>query len=1522
VEARQVDVKPPRTLSRTSNYLDALATALRDLGGPTTIPHELTQNADDAGNATTIRFTISNDDLTVWNDGTFTDCRDDGDECPWPVRCDLHGFRKFAGRNKESDPTRTGAFGVGFTSVYGITDRPELLYEDQHWVINEAAAENERLRSCGGNCGRTHGRPGTTFILPWARSRSPLRDKLSVPPVTDEAIADLEAALLTTAKPTLMFLQHLSRIEVATRSKQYQVVRDSANGILTLSDDDGAEDWLVLRADFAEQAQALALRSGGLIDSERPSAVSLALPLREPIASGVLYATLPTQTPSGLPGHVNASFFPRTDRKSVKFESDLFSDWNWAGVSAVADALAVNAQTIVARVGIPAFWELIGAIDELADKAPDGAPNLAQKYLDQLRAVVPSLPVIETIQGELIMPAQALLPNIEDTYAATDALNRINLPVVTPGLRRRLHTNNLYRGFDIRLLTSSHVVNAISRAGLTEVLEPSSETLTTVQVEQILDLLNGFPGKVSNTTGIPDVTVVPCRNGKIAPPTSVIWPRNDDEAALFEILVDDLLVADTATIEEHCPDLQDVCTYLDASNATELLVEVDSEDLSQLSDDLMAWLEKHLDEIDDWTAQRLTDLKIFPTSAGDFAPLTSLSLPEKFDDPINVASLVEHRVARDYHRLLTRLGAKPLDVVQYFALHAIPAAARGEVPVEQAAPLLRIIGNHQVDLDLAKAQLASTPLIPGNDGTLHAADELHLPSDEINCLAPDLPVADTTAAPLLVLEWLGVRRVPGDQALAIAVRRLAEGEPDPGMRIAETVLHVLEEHERPGTATRPAPAPFLTENRWLPIKSGGRNLPAGVLPTNQRHLYGSQGNELGLPAHVQNRYFAQLTWLGMPSRPPVSVVITHLRASSDAGTEISPEVYGVLANATDNRSVRALRNFPSVHVGKGRYSLPQTVFWSKTPFGRWGTQLPEALRRFDDFFDTVGVKNEPGAEETAAVLSAIIDDFGPDPVDEEGAAAVHGCWELLSGLPRTAATDRVLDGLGHLRSLPDPRGVLERPDSLFFEDSRGLHRRFKLLSNNVIPRVQGTWPALERAGVHRVEDRMRAQLVGVPPVPDDQLPALIEDRLSAFQRVLADSHAVDILRSVTIECADDLTVTYRAELFGHSEEIAPEKTDAIYLRDRDTLVYDTEASARSLARELARAINPDEDPGRLAMQLQPVLDAASTQEAHSTLDDYGIGRLETDDHETAWSAPAELDIEGDDGDVALDGGEPFEHDEDLRPRPADEPVAAVARVDSTDDIVAEQAAEVRPEDASASDLDVELGATHGEVPATSGTGSDDASGSSERPVGVGLDSSSDGAAGPTAAGARPVSRRPTTRSRSSSGSGAQSRMRSYVSHDDDDDSRGRVGDEAPETTPVDRAGVARVLEYEESCGRRPVEKDHANPGFDVESFDRHGQLVRRIEIKSTGSHWSVRGVMLSRRQHEQAREDGRLFWLYVVENAEYEAEAKIYRIQDPTRFIDYFGFDDGWKALAEPDLDHDDSGSRVLTTTRDIFFNT
>lgn len=281
--------------------------------------------------------------------------------------------------------------------------------------------------------------------------------------------------------------------------------------------------------------------------------------------------------------------------------------------------------------------------------------------------------------------------------------------------------------------------------------------------------------------------------------------------------------------------------------------------------------------------------------------------------------------------------------------------------------------------------------------------------------------------------------------------------------------------------------------------------------------------------------------------------------------------------------------------------------------------------------------------------------------------------------------------------------------------------------------------------------------------------------------------------------------------------------------------------------------------------MKPILSATSPEDAHRALDDFGIAKLDTAEHEIAWSPTADVD------DDAI-GAEDYVYT----------PPAVAGAQGYVDGSSNGEAVELARDNASDGEKEHRRG---------TGTGGGGVKGTGER---------------------RRTDGGPDTRT------GRQNRLRTYVVETDEDEGdRGTVGDEAPDLSPIDIAGVARVLEYERKCGRNPREMAHSNAGFDVESYDRRGELVRRIEIKSTGGEWSVAGVMLSRRQHGQAVEDGDLFWLYVVENAQND-NFKIYRIQNPAGRIDYFGFDGGWKDVAEPDIERDESGTSTARSTRGL----
>jgi len=113
-----LNLTQPEFLRQGVNYLGFLTQQLGPLRGIATLLHELIQNADDAKDesgklaATGIIFDIRDDAWEVTNDGYF-------------LESDFDGLQDVANANKRFRPgaPTTGAFGVGFISVYQVTGR-------------------------------------------------------------------------------------------------------------------------------------------------------------------------------------------------------------------------------------------------------------------------------------------------------------------------------------------------------------------------------------------------------------------------------------------------------------------------------------------------------------------------------------------------------------------------------------------------------------------------------------------------------------------------------------------------------------------------------------------------------------------------------------------------------------------------------------------------------------------------------------------------------------------------------------------------------------------------------------------------------------------------------------------------------------------------------------------------------------------------------------------------------------------------------------------------------------------------------------------------------------------------------------------------------------------------------------------------------------------------------------------------------------------------------------------------------
>ena len=115
-----------------------LKEAIEEYGGDVDVFKELIQNADDA-RATQVKFIIDwrqhscatllepemkhwqGPALLAYNNGIFT-------------QNDFDNICELAGASKKSDPTKIGRFGIGFCSIYHLTDVPSFI-SDNHFVV-------------------------------------------------------------------------------------------------------------------------------------------------------------------------------------------------------------------------------------------------------------------------------------------------------------------------------------------------------------------------------------------------------------------------------------------------------------------------------------------------------------------------------------------------------------------------------------------------------------------------------------------------------------------------------------------------------------------------------------------------------------------------------------------------------------------------------------------------------------------------------------------------------------------------------------------------------------------------------------------------------------------------------------------------------------------------------------------------------------------------------------------------------------------------------------------------------------------------------------------------------------------------------------------------------------------------------------------------------------------------------------------------------------------------------------------
>ena len=347
------------------SLIGSIRSHLRGLLGYDTMILELMQNADDA-KAEEMVFDIRDESLRVQNSAEFIYCGDlEEDECTNDKKCDFHGIIEFAGGHKELDSENIGRFGIGFSSVYQITDRPTIISNGISIELIPEIAEYKR---------NTLKTKNTTIEFPWATNPdSKLRKELGLSNINQENIEKLFEVCESEFNQSLLFLRHLNRIELKRNGKSSLIVKLDRKEIsdkhnkLSISfepENRAAEEWLVFDNKCPdEKATKLKNKYEPLAREKRKSEIQIAVKTDSiSIGRGLLYAYLPTQQSSYLPLHINADFYPDPNRKSINLQGGQHQQkWNELLIAEAAEIIANELDTMTEYINHKHLFRLFVA---------------------------------------------------------------------------------------------------------------------------------------------------------------------------------------------------------------------------------------------------------------------------------------------------------------------------------------------------------------------------------------------------------------------------------------------------------------------------------------------------------------------------------------------------------------------------------------------------------------------------------------------------------------------------------------------------------------------------------------------------------------------------------------------------------------------------------------------------------------------------------------------------------------------------------------------------------------------------------------------------------------------------------------------------------------------------------------------------------------------------------------------------------------------------------------------------------
>lgn len=1517
--------QPRSSGSYTANLLGNIRSHLAGLQGYDVMALELIQNADDA-KAESVIFDVTDQGLVVFNSGQFTYCGDLDRPCAFLAegnyKCDYHRITDVGSGGKLTRGENIGRFGIGFVSTYQVTDHPEIRStgikltlhpEKGQWFI-------EPFQQPG----------GTTFFLPWANDpNTEARLALGVSHVSaahiDQLVDDFEKVL----RKSLLFLRHVRTAELRRNGKLVLACDlergDGSDLIVSFRPSGEVEQWHILRADAAESAARLYASHPRLESLGRGTKISIGLRIDpEPLAEGLLYAFLPTEQSTGLPLHINADFFPESDRKAVIFAGHQHEQaWNEMLIDVAATELARNPEGLLRMLGDVQFWQIMARAFDLSRST--NHPTCFKRFWERLKVTGAQAHIALAQDGSIQLPSGVFLPRVPLTSLQAKTLLEVGGRLVAEDLRPFQTAINQ---MGAPILTFDRLVALLEQAmaqqvpGEMQVNEERLEGFYHPLWSMVNDLLPEAVNQTAATNpsiqrllAIPFVVTEDLYAVTIS--QSFVAPSTLEAARIASLLPRLAIVAhqilgfpkiarlirqlDLGAVVNHI-------TSLCANEPIEDVIGVEHHELRNLYG-MFADLD-HQANVEKTVYQALRNLPIWLSSRG-LIQATQALLPGNFTDPTGQADLLEISVLSASVRefVSNKLGVHT-QTIEAFVLNVLPRFFNDDGPLD-ASKYARLIGELANNPTLVNDEnirrlLGALPIVPTQDGcwsrptnTYRRTDDLVKVLGEAKHLWLDANRMPNARSVHTFIDSLGIRRSPLAQHLVERMIFISNKylPTEDAKRASSEAFYVLCDHydewkEKPFF---PDVIDNLRGVACFPAEGDAESWhSANTLYAPYRaEAFRSQANILDF-RNTARLKTELLEDLDVTINPETKLVIDHLQYCMKTGAQPHVSTYQVL-----NERVRSDPLIPTLAGSRCIYLSsqktfvrPNQVYWTPQQLGRYAFTIQGDYEVFKPLFTAVGVKNTPESRDYIDILLDIVGEYFEQskPVMGSDRLVYDACLMGVSG-----ADEREEIGAPDIRRLQEAPTILNlmgQPthiDEVLLQDSEWHAGFFNGELNRALCKpAPELWPFIEKVGVRRLSESAEVALEFVDGTKSEepQLAEKLMDRIDILERLLHDK-PTPVKLKVRKALSELTAISYELVHIQASIHIGedwvsapPSAAHAFYDIDKCQLILARPIGDRSWAHVLNAIFHqlmPEEsgsEISKLTLSVRPLMNIP-VEEAHRELTDAGIPYLDAESgsgHVDDLTS-SRLDNMG------------STTDPDYQPENSRDaaPTGPSQGGPSTN----------QPMDAPKAPSKDQT--SHDQRKLGTGT-----TNSHEKDTPTGYQSPGPGRSNGSPSGDKhPKNPRPKHKEQ------WDRRLLSYVRKTQEESTDAdKQGGLSEHNLAVEVVARTAVCAYEKARGRVPEQMAQTHPGYDIISRNPLTGEDRFIEVKGVNGEWNQTGVGLSRLQFSNAQDYGDRYWLYVVEFVSDPEHTRVHAIRSPATQVTSFMFDGNWRdAVADERAD-------------------